>query len=142
MQLSPNFSLSELTASQSAARRGLDNTPSQQVLDNLLFLTKNLEDVRSLLGTAILISSGYRSPALNKLIGGSKTSQHAVGLAADFTSPRFGTPAEIVKAIKASNINFCQLILEYDSWVHISFSRINPRRQTLIIDHQGTRLHP
>ena len=141
MQLSPNFSLSELTASQSAARRGLDNTPSQQVLDYLLFLTKNLEDVRSLLGTAILISSGYRSPALNKLIGGSKTSQHAVGLAADFTSPRFGTPAEIVKAIKASSIPYDQLILEFDNWVHISFSRVSPRKQALVIDHQGTRLY-
>lgn len=140
MLLSKNFSLAEFTVSQSASRLGIDNTPSALVLDNLKYLAENLELVRELLGTPILISSGYRSPALNKAIKGSKTSQHVFGQAADFTSPRFGTPKDVVAKIKGSDLRYDQLILEFDSWVHISFSKAQSRKQALVIDNGGTRL--
>lgn len=100
-----------------------------------------MELVRKLLGTPINVSSGYRSAQLNKILkGSSKTSQHMVGEAVDFTSPLFGTPKQIVEKIKCSNIQFDQLIFEFASWVHISFTSKTPRKQTLTIDNQGTRV--
>ena len=88
MQLSKNFTLIELITSQEAARRGLDNTPTPQVITNLTNLVKNvLQPLRDLVGKPIVISSGYRSPAVNAAIGGAKNSEHMTGCAADFTIP-------------------------------------------------------
>lgn len=131
MILSTNFTLEELTFSQTAVRKGIDNTPDVETLENLQMLANGLERVRHILGTPIIISSGYRSPKLNAAVGGSHTSQHMFGLAADFTSPRFGSPLEICNELKkqANVIQFDQLINE-GSWVHISFSD-NPRNQVL-----------
>ena len=139
MQLTPNFSLAELTVSQNAARAGLSNVPSGVDLINLQYTAIKLEEVRSLLGYPVLVSSGYRSLKVNALAGSKDTSQHVQGKAVDFTSPRLGTPRDIVEKIKASSIEFDQLILEYDNWVHISFTKLNSRKQVLIIDHTGTR---
>jgi uncharacterized protein YcbK (DUF882 family) len=139
MQLSKHFSLSELTSSQTATRNNIDNTPTPIILDNLKFLAENLENVRELLNCPIIISSGYRSPVLNAKIGGSKSSQHVLGHAADFTSPKFGSPENVVRKIKDSSIQYDQLILEFNSWVHISFSKLASRRQTLVIDRAGTK---
>lgn len=139
-QLTPNFTLSEFTTSQTAARANISNDPTPQVLKALTNTATQLELVRTLLGTAVLISSGYRSPAVNKAVGGAGSSQHLTGEAADFTAPRFGTPREIVAKIKASNIDYDQLILEFDRWVHISFKQSTNRKQALIIDNQGTRV--
>ena len=139
MNLSAHFALSEFTTSQTAARRGIDNTPAADVLAALKRTAQGLEAVRVRLGCApVLISSGYRSPALNAAIGGSKNSQHMTGEAADFTAPRFGTPAEIAAALVDSGVAYDQLILEFGRWVHISFSG-SPRHQALTIDSMGTR---
>ncbi len=137
--LSPHFTLDELTVSQEAARRGLDNTPPAAALEALKRTAMGLESVRMRLGGApILVSSGYRSPAVNAAVGGSKSSQHMQGEAADFTAPRFGTPRAIVDALVDSDVPYDQLILEFGRWVHVSFSQ-HPRRQALVIDTSGTR---
>jgi zinc D-Ala-D-Ala carboxypeptidase len=139
MMLSPNFSLTEFTDSQTAARMGIDNDPPVELVPVLKATARCMEDVRDLLGgKPVLVSSAYRSPELNAAIGGSKNSQHMSGEAVDFTCPKFGTPEQIVKAIKDSPLLFDQCILEFYRWVHISFSDRN-RRQTLIIDKNGTR---
>lgn len=141
VMLSPHFSLAELTQSETAARRGIDNTPPPPVLAALARTALGLEGVRTLLGTPILVTSGYRSPALNKLVGGQRASQHLTGEAADFISPAFGTPATIVARIVAGGLAFDQVIVEFGRWVHISFSGSN-RRQALVIDSAGTRPFP
>ena len=139
MMLSPNFSLSEFTESQTAARLGLDNDPPAEMYETLKATARCMEDIRDLLGgKPILVSSAYRSPEVNKAVGGSANSQHTKGEAVDFTCPKFGTPRDIVAKIKDSPLLWDQLILEFDRWVHISFSSRN-RRQTLIIDRNGTR---
>ena len=139
MMLSPNFALSEFTESQTAARLGLDNDPPAELYETLKATARCMEDIRDLLGgKPVLVSSAYRSPEVNKAVGGSANSQHTKGEAVDFTCPKFGTPREIVAKIKDSPLLFDQLILEYDRWVHISFSSRN-RRQVLIIDRNGTR---
>lgn len=120
MKLSRHFHLDEFTTSQTAARQGIDNTPSPAVVRRLQVLAGLLEDVRELLGSKpLLISSGYRSPILNGRIGGSKTSAHMLGYAGDFICPGFGTPLEICQTIAASDLVFDQLI-EEGTWVHIS----------------------
>lgn len=137
--LSKNFTLEELTASQTAARRGIDNTPSPDIVENLRTLCVTLEEIKALCGgVAILVSSGYRCPKLNSAVGGSKTSSHMEGLAADITAPRFGTPKELCEAIRDSGIEFDQCIYEFGSWCHIGVGGQN-RRQVLTIDAQGTR---
>jgi zinc D-Ala-D-Ala carboxypeptidase len=142
MNLSPNFALDELTASETAARHGIDNTPDQATIQNLTRLANALQEVRALLGNkVIIISSGYRSPELNQKVGGSATSDHCKGLAADFICPSYGTPDEIVRVVMASAIPFKQVIREFDKWVHFSIPEEGeaPRKQALIIDKQGTR---
>ena len=128
--LSEHFSLDEFTASQEATRHGINNKPSEKVVENLRMLAALLEQVRELLGGgAIRISSGYRSLALNRHIGSNDTSAHVRGYAADFTCPAFGTPIEVAKKIAESNLKFDQLIYE-GTWVHISCDPQN-RRQLL-----------
>ena len=144
MRLSENFSLEELTASETAARKGIDNTPSEDVINNLKRLAAALQEVRALLNhRAILISSGYRSPELNQAVGGSATSDHCKGLAADFICPSYGTPNDIVRTIAASSLSFKQVIREFDKWVHLSIPAEGqePRKQALIIDREGTRAY-
>jgi len=141
---SPNFSMDELTHSDTAARHGIDNTPNDNQKENLYKLAMEMEDVRELLNNKpIFISSGYRCLALNELLGSKATSSHVKGLAADFTCRQFGTPNEIVFALINSNIPYDQVILEFDRWVHISFceDEETPRRQALIINKQGTMLY-
>ncbi len=140
MKLTDHFTLEELTHSQTAARLGLDNEPPPDVVDALTRTAHGLEMVRVLLQAPILVSSGYRSPKVNRAVGGASNSQHILGEAADFTAPGFGDPTEIVRAIMRSTrpIPYDQLIVEFGRWVHISFSR-SPRHQALVIDHDGTR---
>lgn len=137
--LSPHFTLAEFTASETAARRGIDNTPPPAVMAALLKTAQGMEAVRVRLGGApITVSSGFRSLELNRAIGSRDTSQHVKGEACDFICPRFGTPRQVVDAIKDSGIEFDQLILEFNRWVHISFTD-KPRHQVLVIDRDGTR---
>ena len=130
MNLSEHFNLDELTASQTATRQGIKNTPSTAVVENLRMLATLLEQIRTLLGShSIHISSGYRSLALNRYIGSNDTSAHIRGYAADFTCPAFGKPIEVAKKIAESNLKFDQLIYE-GTWVHLSCDPQN-RRQLL-----------
>ena len=141
MNLSPNFTLEELTSSETAARHGLDNTPGPVAMQNLQRLANFLEEVRKVLGKPISINSAYRGPEVNAKVGGSKNSQHMVGCAADIKIPGM-TPDAVCRAIIASDLQYDQLIREFDSWTHISIPNeegSTPRGQTLIIDRAGTR---
>ena len=120
-QLTEHFTLEELTFSQTATRKGINNEPSEAVKANLETLAKGLERVRAILLSPIHISSGYRSPDLNKLIGGSAKSAHMDGYAADFTAPAFGNPESIVRTLKRSMLPVDQVVME-GTWVHISFA--------------------
>jgi len=140
VRLSKHFTLEELTHSETATRLDIDNTPNESVIDNLKFLAEKLEDVRVLLHSPMLVSSGYRSLPLNNHLGSKGTSAHTVGLAVDFISPSFGTPKEIVQAIVDSDIEYDQVILEFDRWVHLAFSKDKPRKQALIINRKGVTL--
>ena len=138
MNLSNHFTLEELTVSQAAARLGLDNYPDQAIVDSLRNTALGLEMVRALLQAPIIINSGYRSPTVNRAVGGAANSQHLTGQAADIICPGFGRPVDVVSAIVNSTIPFDQCILEFDAWCHISFAP-SGRKQALVIDHNGTR---
>ena len=137
MQLSQNFSLIELTKSQTAERKGIDNTPSTEHQENLKSLcTHVLQPVRSHFNRVVSVSSGYRSPALCEAIGSKITSQHAKGEAADFEI--FGLSNKTLADYIDSELHYDQLILEYwkesdpnSGWVHCSFSQGKNRRQYL-----------
>lgn len=131
-QLSENFSLMQLIASDTAAANGIDNAPPPELIGNLERLAAGLEAVQALLQAPLEISSGYRCPELNRSVGGSERSQHVDGMAADFTCADFGPPMAVAAAIRASGIPFDQCILEFNRWVHISFSQ-SPRGRMLSI---------
>ena len=142
MNLSAHFTLEELTASELADRHGIDNKPTDpSVIDNLKTLAEGLERVRTLLNKPILINSAYRCLPVNQLLGSKPTSQHTKGLAADIICPSFGSPSDIIKKIVSSTIEYDQVILEFDRWIHISFAEEGkaPRKQALIINKSGTR---
>ena len=141
MKLSEHFSLDELTVSESAARLGLDNTPTNEALMNLKRLAAFLEQVRATLGKPIKINSAYRSPAVNKSVGGSATSQHCFGCAADIRVNGM-TPDQVVRAIINAKLPYDQVIREFDSWTHVSIPNTadgKRRGMALIIDKKGTR---
>lgn len=124
--LSPHFTVKELIRSDVATRKGIYNFPSAEVLENLRVLANKLEVVRVVLGRAVLVTSGYRSEELNTAIGGSKTSSHMTGLAADIECPVFGSPREVFEKLRQhrQDLGYDQLILEFppDGWVHIAFA--------------------
>jgi zinc D-Ala-D-Ala carboxypeptidase len=142
MNLTPHFTLEELTASETAERNGWDNSPNDQELANLTRLADFLEQVKVVLnGKPIIISSGLRTKKVNDAVGSRDTSQHRIGCAADFRVPGM-TPDQVVKAIVASGIGYDQVIREFDRWTHISVPNsvdTSPRKQALIIDKAGTR---
>ena len=131
--LSPHFSLEELTHSQAASRLALDNTPGPWVLAALKATADGMEIVRGYLGKPIMVSSGYRSPAVNHAIGGAENSAHMTGHAVDFISPAFGTPFAICHALLETPIKWDQLICE-GTWVHISF---DPRMRQEVLTMQN-----
>jgi len=136
IRLSKNFALSEMVKSATAERLNVDNSPSDIHLVNLTHLAIHiLQPVRDEFGV-ITINSGYRSPALNAKVGGSKTSQHCNGQAADFES--FSTPNPDLAKWIANNLEFDQLILEFydgvnpnSGWVHCSYNLMGNRRKIL-----------
>ena len=142
MNLTPHFTLEELTASESADRNGWDNSPNDVELANLTRLADFLEQVKVVLGVkAIMVNSAFRSKMVNDAVGSKDSSQHRVGCAADIRVPSM-TPDEVVKAIIASGIAYDQVIREFDRWTHISITNSPsgvPRKQALIIDKSGTR---
>ncbi len=120
-RLSPHLTLAEFTHSDTAARLGLDNSLPENLLEAAMQTGVMLERVRNVLGTPMLISSGYRCPALNKAIGSGPASDHTKAEALDFKSPRFGTPLAVCHALLPllQQLGIGQMIYEH-SWVHIS----------------------
>ena len=137
VQLSKNFSLLELTKSQTAERKGIDNTPSPEHQENLKSLcTRILQPVRDHFNRVVSVSSGYRSPALCEAIGSKITSQHAKGQAADFEIYGLSN-GELATWIK-ENLDYDQLILEFWSpenpnsgWIHCSHNSEGNRKEYL-----------
>jgi len=129
MQLTPHFSLAELTVTKTK----IDNTPSKEVIEVLRTTAFYMEKVREILGNvAITINSGYRSPDVNRQVGGTSNSSHTYGYAVDFTA--YGhTPLTISNILSKSNLKFDQLIYE-KTWVHISF---DPRMRGNILTLKG-----
>ena len=142
MNLTPHFTLEELTASETAERNGWDNSPNDQELANLTRLADFLEQVKVVLGgKPIMVNSAFRSKRVNDAVGSKDTSQHRIGCAADIRVPGM-TPDQVVKAVIASGIGYDQVIREFDRWTHISVPNTDstaPRKQALIIDKAGTR---
>ena len=137
MNLTKNFSLLELTKSQTAERKGIDNTPSPEHQENLKSLCMAiLQPVRDHFSKVVTISSVYRSPELCVAIGSKITSQHAKGQAADFEI--FGVSNKALADYIDTELHYDQLILEYwnesdpnSGWVHCSFSEGQNRKQYL-----------
>ena len=124
-QLTQHFTLAELTASGTAQRLGLDNTPPPEVLPALTNTAEMLERIRSTLGVPVVVTSGYRSRAVNAAVGGVTSSDHAQGHAADIVAPRYGTPTQIARTLAplVSVLGIGQRILEGikgKQWVHVS----------------------
>jgi len=140
-QLTEHFTLEELIASDTAAACGIDNTPSEAIVQNLTRLAEVLEEVRRiLLDQPIIITSGYRCPALNDACGGAETSAHMSGLAADFVCPDYGTPNDVCLADEPymAVLEIDQLIWEYGDWIHLGLTEGEPRNQSLTMDESGT----
>lgn len=131
MKLSRSFDLEEFLVSQEATRKGIDNQPTAEHLINLQLLAQNtMQPIRDLMQKPVVISSGYRSEALNRAVGGAKNSQHTRGEACDFIVP--GVPVKVLCGmIIGSGIEFDQLICEFNKWVHISYSKVKNRKEIL-----------
>ena len=129
MKLSKNFTLDELTKSQTATRLSIDNTPTTADIDNLTDLTQNvLQHVRDRFGK-VIVTSGFRNFQLNHSIGGSNFSQHITGAAADFVVP--GRKLIDVATWIRDHLTFDQLIYEYHEWLHVSYDRNHNRNDVL-----------
>jgi len=141
MQLSEHFTLEELTHTD---HREIENTPNSSEINNLKRLAEFLEKVKVAVdGKPIMVNSAFRCKALNDAVGSKDTSQHRVGCAADIRVPGM-TPDEVVKAVIAANLDYDQVIREFDRWTHISVPNSpsgTSRKQSLIIDKQGTRAY-
>lgn len=137
MQLTNNFSLAEMVKSETALRHDMDNTPGEAEIENLKRLAeKVLQPVRDHYGKGVKVNSGYRHPEVNAKVGGSKTSDHCKGQAADIEIP--GVPNADLAQWIAENLDFTQVILEFytqgipdSGWVHVSYDPQNLKKQTL-----------
>ena len=137
MNLTKNFTLAEMTKSETALRHGMANDPSETEIENLRLLCENvLQPVRDYYGTGVKVNSGFRHPLVNAKVGGSTTSDHCKGFAADIEIP--GIPnAELAEWI-AEHMEFRQLILEFytpgipdSGWVHVSYNPADNKKQVL-----------
>jgi hypothetical protein len=136
-KLSENFTLSEMVKSETALRHGLDNIPGQTEVDNLKLLAeKVLQPVREHYKKGVKVNSGFRHPEVNAAVGGSKTSDHCKGQAADIEIPGVAN-ADLAEWIK-NNLEFTQLILEFytpgipdSGWVHVSYDKSNLKKQVM-----------
>ncbi len=137
MNLSPNFSLHELTKSETALRLDIDNTPGEAETESLrLLCEKVLQPVRDHFGKGVKVNSGFRSSATNQATGGSKSSDHVKGQAADIEIPGVAN-ADLARWIM-DNLDYTQLILEFytpgipdSGWVHVSYDPNNLKKQEL-----------
>lgn len=136
--------MDEFTVSQTAARRGIPNTPGQLEELAIRALCKEIldpleDELQTKLGKSIVINSGYRSPKVNRAVGGAKNSQHTKGEAVDLIVP--GCSVELVVAlIQQLNLPFDQLINEFGSWVHVSFKLSGSRREVLKARKSGRKV--
>lgn len=139
MNLTPNFTLAELTVTD---HREFKNEPNPTETENLKRLANLLEQVKVAIGgKPVMVNSAFRSKQVNDAVGSKDTSQHRIGCAADIRVPGM-VPDAVVKAIIAAKLPFDQLIREFDRWTHISIpndTKGKPRGQVLIIDSKGTR---
>ena len=142
MNLTANFTLEELVKSETALRKGIPNDPTPEVIESLKTLAEQvLQPVRNHYGKGVKVNSGYRSPDVNAAVGGSRTSDHCKGQAADIEIP--GVPnAELAEWI-AKNLKFTQIILEFytkgvpdSGWVHVSYDPSNLKCQILTATKQ------
>ena len=137
MQLSPNFSLAEMVKSETALRHDMDNTPGEAEIENLKRLAeKVLQPVRDHYGKGVKVNSGFRHPEVNAKVGGSKTSDHCKGQAADIEIPGVAN-ADLAEWI-TKNLDFTQVILEFytpgipdSGWVHVSYNPADLKKQVL-----------
>jgi len=137
MKLTENFSLAEMVKSETALRQGLDNTPGDVEIANLKRLAENvLQPVRNHYKRGVKVNSGFRHPNVNAAVGGSRTSDHCKGQAADIEIPGVAN-ADLAEWIK-DNLEFTQLILEAytkgvpdSGWVHVSYDPANLKKQVL-----------
>jgi hypothetical protein len=125
MNLTQHFTLAELTASNKARELGIDNTPRPELVPRLVMVAEMLERIRSTLNCPVVVTSGYRCEALNLAVGGSSTSDHPRGHAADIVSPRYGTATEVARTLAplVSVLGIGQIILEGikgRQWLHVS----------------------
>lgn len=129
-----HFTIEEMTESSTAKAKDIDNTPSQEILAKLQKLIEAILDpLREWYGKPIRVNSGYRCEALNEAIGGSKTSQHCLGEAADITAGSKEENKKLFEYIK-DNLPFDQLINESDfSWIHVSYREGRLRKQVLVL---------
>ena len=142
-QLTKNFSLAELTKSETALRHDMDNTPGAVEIANLTELAgKVLQPVRDHFGKGVKVNSGFRHPEVNAKVGGSKTSDHCKGQAADIEIPGVAN-AELAEWVR-DNLEFTQLILEFytpgipdSGWVHVSYDPGNLKKQVMTATKQG-----
>ena len=137
MNLTSNFTLEELVKSETALRKGMDNTPDEGSVRNLTALAENvLQPVRDAFGKGVKVNSGYRHPDVNAAVGGSRTSDHCKGMAADIEIP--GVANHELATWIEQNLKFTQVILEFytkgipdSGWVHVSYDPSNLKCQTL-----------
>lgn len=137
MQLTANFSLNEMIKSETALRHDLDNTPGETEIENLRVLCEQiLQPIRDAYGRGVKVNSGFRHPNVNAAVGGSKTSDHCKGQAADIEIP--GIPNADLAQYIADNFDFTQLILEFytpgipdSGWVHVSYDPNNLKKQVM-----------
>jgi hypothetical protein len=140
-KLSEHFTLEELTHTD---HRELNNEPNESETENLKRLAAFLEQVKTVLGgKPVMVNSAFRSKEVNDAVGSKDTSQHRIGCAADIRVPGM-TPDQVVKAVLSSDLQYDQIIREFDRWTHISIpnKKDTPaRKQALIIDKTGTRAY-
>ena len=137
MNLTANFSLTEMVKSETALRHGMENTPGEAEIAALrLLCEKVLQPVRDHYGVGVKVNSGYRSPDVNSKVGGSRTSDHCKGMAADLEIPGVAN-ADLAQWVK-DNLEFTQLILEFytpgipdSGWVHVSYDPDNLKKQVM-----------
>jgi zinc D-Ala-D-Ala carboxypeptidase len=143
MNLTKNFTLAEMTKSETALRHDMDNTPGEQEISALKLLAeKVLQPVRDHFGRGVKVNSGFRHPEVNAKVGGSKTSDHCRGQAADIEIPGVAN-ADLAQWI-ADNLEFRQLILEFytpgipdSGWVHVSYVAEDNKKQVMTATKQN-----
>lgn len=139
MNLSEHFTLEEFTFSETAVRRGIVNEPSDSEFEKLRWLATQFEDVRAIVG-ALHCNSVFRCLELNRALGSSDNSQHVKCEAGDLRSLAGLTPRKLCQLVIDSTLRFDQIIYEYESWMHISFTQDRlPRRSILTINKQYPR---